>query len=139
MGPPKGPALARSGSTWIHWWSPVASANCCTRSWVTSSQSLSPTCCPTSAVRPSTPSTTLGSATGPNLEQRAQGLDRRGGIGLDVDAPQARRLGPPQVRLDVVEQHGPLGGHPQPLAGEAVDRGVGLAQPHLARVDDRVE
>ena len=25
MVPPKGPAAARSGSTWIHWWSPVAS------------------------------------------------------------------------------------------------------------------
>src|SRR6185295_15419086 len=24
---PNGPAAARSGSTWIHWWSPVASAN----------------------------------------------------------------------------------------------------------------
>src|SRR3954454_1323172 len=26
MGPPNGPSFARSGSTWIHWWSPVASA-----------------------------------------------------------------------------------------------------------------
>ena len=25
---------ARSGSTWIHWWSPVASANRSIRSWV---------------------------------------------------------------------------------------------------------
>jgi hypothetical protein len=26
IGPPNGLDLARSGSTWIHWWSPVASA-----------------------------------------------------------------------------------------------------------------
>ena len=63
MRPPKGPAFARSGSTWIHCWSPVASANPCTRSWVISSQSLSPTWRPTSASNPSTPCTTTGSAT----------------------------------------------------------------------------
>ena len=40
IGPPKGPAFARSTLTWIHWWSPVASANWLTRSWVISSQSL---------------------------------------------------------------------------------------------------
>ena len=27
IGPPNGPSFARSGSTWIHWWSSVASAN----------------------------------------------------------------------------------------------------------------
>ena len=27
MVPPNGPAAARSSSTWIHWWSSVASAN----------------------------------------------------------------------------------------------------------------
>src|SRR5688572_3321514 len=36
---PNGPDLAFSGSTWIHWWSPVASANWSIRSWLTSSQS----------------------------------------------------------------------------------------------------
>ncbi len=40
--PPNGPVLARSTSTWIHWWSSVASANVFTRSWVISSQSLAP-------------------------------------------------------------------------------------------------
>src|SRR4051794_94308 len=32
MVPPKGPSFALSTSTWIHWWSPVASANRSTRS-----------------------------------------------------------------------------------------------------------
>jgi hypothetical protein len=32
MGAPNGPAFARSGSTWIHWWSLVASA----KSWIRS-------------------------------------------------------------------------------------------------------
>src|SRR3954469_8916425 len=42
MAPPNGPRLARSTSTWIHWWSPVASANASTRCWVTSSHSVVP-------------------------------------------------------------------------------------------------
>src|SRR5271156_6502630 len=46
MGPPIS-RLARSTSTWIHWWSPVASAKVLTRSWVTSSQSDTPTSVPT--------------------------------------------------------------------------------------------
>src|SRR5215471_17611861 len=39
---PNGPCAAFSGSTWIHWWSPVASANSLMRSCVTSSQLLGP-------------------------------------------------------------------------------------------------
>ena len=31
---PNGPAAARSPSTWIHWWSSVASAKASIRSWV---------------------------------------------------------------------------------------------------------
>src|SRR5690348_6784882 len=50
MGPPKGLSfLARSTSTWIHWWSPVASATRSTASCVTSYQSLLPSSWP---VRP---------------------------------------------------------------------------------------
>ena len=49
VGAPKGPDLARSTSTWIHWWSPVASANWLIRSWVTWTQSLTATSWPTSA------------------------------------------------------------------------------------------
>ena len=31
----EGPRAGRAGSTWIHWWSPVASANWSTCSWLT--------------------------------------------------------------------------------------------------------
>src|ERR1044072_8501757 len=46
---PNGPAFAFSASTWIHWWSPVASANVSIRSWVISSQSPVPRCSPLAA------------------------------------------------------------------------------------------
>src|SRR5690349_22615605 len=49
MVPPKGPVFARSTSTWIHWWSSVASANASTRFWVTSNQSVVPISSPTAA------------------------------------------------------------------------------------------
>src|SRR5512135_306167 len=48
--PPRGPRAARSGSTWIHWRSSVAAANASMRSWVTGSQSESPTSRPTRAL-----------------------------------------------------------------------------------------
>src|SRR3954451_887854 len=58
MGPPNGLSFfARSGSTWINWWSPVASANWFTRSWVISTQSLWPNSLPTRLCTPSRPST----------------------------------------------------------------------------------
>src|SRR3954464_50531 len=48
IGPPNGlSAFARSTSTWIHWWSFVASAKRFTASWVTSYQSLVPSSWPT--------------------------------------------------------------------------------------------
>src|SRR5215471_18998896 len=55
MVPPNGDSrLARSTSTWIHWWSPVASANWSTSAWVISSQPLtlssSPTCARSSSI-----------------------------------------------------------------------------------------
>src|SRR6266849_630398 len=43
---PKGPAAARAGSTWIHWWSPVASANASIFSWGTSIQLEGPNSAP---------------------------------------------------------------------------------------------
>src|SRR5580700_4134067 len=55
MGPPKGPLFARSTSTWIHWWSPVASANRLTCSWVIRCQSLYPRWAPILSRRPSMP------------------------------------------------------------------------------------
>src|SRR3954454_4820044 len=42
MVPTKGVSLARSGSTWIHWWSPVTSAKASMSFWVTSCHSLAP-------------------------------------------------------------------------------------------------
>src|SRR6266850_1608787 len=44
---PNGPDLARSRSTWIHWWSPVASAKRLICSWSIVCQSLCPRCFPT--------------------------------------------------------------------------------------------
>src|ERR1700761_6407507 len=53
---PNGPLAARSGSTWIHWWSPVASANRLTSSWVMVTQSLCPMVSPAAAARSATDS-----------------------------------------------------------------------------------
>src|SRR5262245_30627590 len=44
--PPGNSRLARSTSTWIHWWSPVASANLSIISWVTVSHSDGPSWSP---------------------------------------------------------------------------------------------
>src|SRR6478672_2744601 len=50
IGPPNGPSFARSTSTWIHWWSPVASANRSTRSCSIVTHSEVPSSSPTAAV-----------------------------------------------------------------------------------------
>src|SRR6476660_1873927 len=47
--PPNGVAAARSGSTWMNWWSWVTSANWFTWSWVASNHSPVPSSLPTSA------------------------------------------------------------------------------------------
>src|SRR5580765_3744949 len=44
--PPGSSRFARSTSTWIHWWSPVASANLSIISWVTVSHSDGPSSLP---------------------------------------------------------------------------------------------
>src|SRR6478672_1207770 len=49
IGPPNGPSFARSTSTWIHWWSPVASANRSTRSCSIVTHSEVPSSSPTAA------------------------------------------------------------------------------------------
>src|SRR6185437_1997234 len=59
MATPKGPLLARSGSTWIHWWSSVASAKRLTRSCVMGCHSEYPSWSPTSLWKASTPSTVV--------------------------------------------------------------------------------
>src|SRR3954469_16330594 len=51
---PNGPAAARSGSVWIHWWSSVASAKTSMRCWSTVTQSLVPRSSPTAARSSST-------------------------------------------------------------------------------------
>src|SRR6476620_2941608 len=51
MVPLNGPFAARSGSVWIHWRSPVASANWSTCCCVTFIQSVVPSRCPTSLSR----------------------------------------------------------------------------------------
>src|SRR5690242_7166289 len=55
---PNGPDAARSGSTWIHWWSPVASANVSIRFWSTSTQSEVPISVPAAAMNSSRSSKT---------------------------------------------------------------------------------
>lgn len=59
---PKGPVAARSGSTWIHWWSPVASAKRSIRFWSTSSHPVGPSGSPVPARSSSADVKTLGSA-----------------------------------------------------------------------------
>src|SRR4029078_9906610 len=54
--PPNAPVAARSRSTWIHWWSSVASANRSTRSWVISTHSVVPISSPRAAsISPTVP------------------------------------------------------------------------------------
>ena len=49
MVPPNGVCAAASGSTWMNWWSSVASANASIRAWSTVSQADTPTSWPTRA------------------------------------------------------------------------------------------
>ncbi len=49
MVPPDGPVAALSTSTWIHWWSPVASAKVSTRAWSMVTQSVLPRSSPEAA------------------------------------------------------------------------------------------
>src|SRR5829696_1028603 len=55
MVPPNGVSFARSGSTWIHWWSPVASAKASMSFWVTSCQSETPSSSPSACLSSSSP------------------------------------------------------------------------------------
>ena len=47
MVPPNALSAARAGSTWIHWWSPVSSANASMRSCVMSCHAVGPRSEPT--------------------------------------------------------------------------------------------
>src|SRR5262245_15885429 len=78
--PPGISRLARSTSTWIHWWSPVASANLSTMSWVPVSHSDGPSSSPTCWARSFGVSTfSIGSSSG----LPARGTCRRSSIEID--------------------------------------------------------
>src|SRR3954464_7361968 len=81
MVPPNGPALAFSSSTWIHWWSPVASANWFTRSWVISTQSVVPISSPAAAsISSKVVNTRIDDAPGIRWGSPARGLWLDGGM-----------------------------------------------------------
>ena len=61
---PNGPAAAASTSTWIHWWSSVASAKASIRAWSISSHSLVPISDPAAAA---TSSSVVKVRMGPNI------------------------------------------------------------------------
>src|SRR5215831_7556847 len=60
MVPPNMVWRARSGSTWMYWWSPVTSAKAFTRSWVISTHGPTPISSPTSVFSSSTVLTSRG-------------------------------------------------------------------------------
>src|SRR5689334_18232767 len=90
MGPPKGlSALARSTSTWIHWWSPVDSANSWMRSWSTTTQSVGPSSVPTRSRRSAGVGTdsvmsAFGDGGRRGRGRRPGGLGHRGGEVVDA-------------------------------------------------------
>src|SRR5262245_42294763 len=79
MVPPKGPVLARSGSTWIHWWSPVASAKALISAWVTVCHSPTRVSVPTSCLSSSTLVMTLPSVMEPFYEVKVSCARRKVG------------------------------------------------------------
>src|SRR5919112_1475725 len=113
MVPPNGVSLARSGSTWIHWKSSVASANASTRSWVTSCQSLTPSSSPILAL----------SSSGPVMVSMPGAYGHRRSRGVSSDDPQALlglegELVVPAGRLDLAL--GAIGGGEQQLGRRPV-------------------
>src|SRR3954470_11256222 len=90
MVPPNGPAAARSTSTWIHWWSPVASAKAFTRSWSISSQSLVPSSSPLRSARVSRSSRTRMSSPGLGPGSR-QARPTATGVWKDRGVPEPTR------------------------------------------------
>src|SRR5690349_13848953 len=90
MVPPNGPDAARSTSTWIHWWSPVASANRSTRSWLISSQSLVPSSSPVRPARASRSSRTRISS--PGRERARQRLCQDSGMSEPSPTPSPEEI-----------------------------------------------
>src|SRR5690606_9960674 len=112
---PNGPAAARSTSTWIHWWSPVASAKVLIWSWVTVCHGLCPRWLPCAAasawmsansrMRAAPPSHSGRHPTTRNrLVGMAWGLQYRPANGDGPDAPRLRGGGGRGPRSLAVEQ-----------------------------------
>src|SRR5919107_634324 len=122
--------LARSTSTWIHWWSPETSANLLMSSWVSSRQSLGPIVWPTSPLSSSIPFTVVGvmarsisTAVVPGL--RLEGLAQRA---LAAAHERLAMGGEDRVEVEVYQR---LERGVEALAVEALDLGVDLvARPH---------
>src|SRR5215211_358439 len=118
--PPNGVSFARSGSTWIHWWSPVTSANTSMSFCVTSCQSLVPRSLPSWRLSSSSPvivvmrrhyrfppvSGPLLVADAPHLLYRAFYALPDSITGPD-DQPVNALLGSVNALLQVVEEHAP--------------------------------
>src|SRR4051812_42654023 len=130
MVPPNGPSAALSTSTWIHWWSPVASANASTRSWVISSQSVLPRSSPTASASWSVEVKVRMARTyrwrGPSAVggPRHRGCDDRAvGASYAVAAPHRRTAGQPGTL--------PVEGHDDRLVGDHLHL---LAADHQQRL-----
>src|SRR5215217_6919065 len=120
MVPPNGVSFARSGSTWIHWWSPVTSAKASMSFWVTSCQPGVPRTSPSASLSPASPVIVrmrgdhiLHRVTGPLLTADAPALLYRAFFALpdsitdDDDRPVNALLGSVNAVLWCVERYGP--------------------------------
>src|SRR5829696_305826 len=122
--------LARSTSTWIHWWSPETSANLLMSSWVSSRQSLGPMVWPMSPLSSSIPFTVVG--------VMARSISTAVVPGLRVECLAQRALPAPDQRLAMGGQHcveleleQGLERRIEALAIEALDLGIDLVGcPH---------
>src|SRR6266550_3578990 len=103
---PNGPFAAASGSTWIHWWSPVASAKRLICSCVISCQSLvpssrSPDCSSSSMVSVVVTCSSLPHRLTARLVHRGEHSGRRGPVREAVaDLPQQRAWVPTLVACE---------------------------------------
>src|SRR5579859_7003832 len=77
---------ARSGSTWMYWWSPVTSAKAFTRSWVTSTHLPTPISWPTNALSSSMLRTSSGISTsrGTDWDASRGEPERDGALAVEV-------------------------------------------------------
>src|SRR5215213_2641143 len=117
--------LARSTSTWIHWWSRETSANLLMSSWLTLRQSLGPSVWPTSSLSSSIPFTVVG--------VMARSISTAVVPGLRVERLAQRALPAAHHGFPVRHQHGVeveleqrLERRVEALAVEALDLGVDL-------------